>query len=51
VAGVLSINHTYSSTGTYSVNLTATSSLGCQKSSSQNLTVNPKPTTNGFLPH
>jgi hypothetical protein len=51
IAGLSSVNHTYSSTGTYTVNLTATSNLGCQKSGSQNITVNPRPTTNGLLPH
>ncbi|MFY8021588.1 MAG: PKD domain-containing protein [Bacteroidia bacterium] len=51
VSGASNTNHTYSSTGTYSVVLTATSALGCQKSSTQSIQVNPRPSTNGLLPH
>lgn len=51
VSGTSNINHTYSSTGTYSVILTATSALGCQKSSTQSVIVNTRPSTSGLLPH
>ncbi|MCD6069322.1 MAG: hypothetical protein K0S33_4148 [Bacteroidetes bacterium] len=42
-AGIANPSHTYTSGGTYSVSLTATSSNGCIDSVSQNVIVYPKP--------
>ncbi len=50
-SGISNTNHTYSTIGNYRVSLTVISNNGCQKSSDQNIQVNPKPTTNGLLPH
>ncbi len=41
-----SFTKTYNSTGIYTATLTATSGLGCQKTSTQNITINPLPTVN-----
>lgn len=43
-----SFTKTYNSTGSYTATLTATSGLGCQKTSSQNITINPLPTVNAI---
>lgn len=50
-SGISNTTHTYASIGLYRVTLTVTSNIGCQKSSNQTIQVNPRPATNGLLPH
>ncbi len=42
------LTNTYLSTGSYTVTLIATSNLGCQKTNTQTITINPLPSTNSI---